>query len=53
MGNAVINASTNIGDQCIINTLASVGHDININDFVHISPNSTLTGALPLAHTLK
>ncbi|GGG95833.1 acetyltransferase [Staphylococcus pragensis] len=44
MGNAVINASTNIGNQCIINTLASVGHDININDFVHISPNSTLTG---------
>ncbi|PTK82406.1 acetyltransferase, partial [Staphylococcus haemolyticus] len=44
MGNAVINASTNIGNQCIINTLASVGHDINIKDFVHISPNSTLTG---------
>ena len=44
MGNVVINASTNIGDQCIINTLASVGHDITIKDFVHISPNSTLTG---------
>ena len=44
MGNVVINASTNIGDQCIINTLASVGHDITIK---------TLFTSHPILHLLE
>lgn len=30
--------------HCIINTGASVDHDCNIADFVHISPHATLCG---------
>lgn len=40
----IIQPSTNIGSQCIINTKASVDHDCLIEDFVHLSPSATLCG---------
>ncbi|MDG0837076.1 acetyltransferase [Staphylococcus equorum] len=46
MANTVINADTSIGKHSIINTGAIVEHDNNISDFVHVSPNSTLTGGV-------
>lgn len=44
MPNVCINASTNIGEHCIINTAATVDHDCEIQDFVHISPNVAIAG---------
>lgn len=46
MANTVINASTQIGQHCIINTGAIIEHDNIIEDFVHISPNATLCGVV-------
>ncbi|MFH4905158.1 acetyltransferase [Staphylococcus cohnii] len=46
MANVVVNADTYVGNHCILNTMASIGHDVLIKDFVHISPNSTLTGGV-------
>lgn len=46
MPNSVINADSVIGEHCIINTASIVEHDNYIEDFVHISPNSTLTGGV-------
>lgn len=48
MANTVINAGTVIGDHCIINTSASVDHDCQIDNFVHIAPNSTLCGGVKI-----
>ena len=44
MANAVINSSAKIGKHCIINTGAIVEHDNILSDYVHISPNATLSG---------
>jgi len=44
MSNAVINSNSVIGKHCIINTSSVVEHDCEIDDFVHVSPNATLTG---------
>jgi acetyltransferase EpsM len=41
---SVVQAGTVIGRHCIINTSASIDHDCVIEDFVHISPNATLSG---------
>jgi sugar O-acyltransferase (sialic acid O-acetyltransferase NeuD family) len=41
---SVVQAGTVIGRHCIINTSASIDHDCIIEDFVHISPNATLSG---------
>ncbi len=41
---SVIQTNTFIGEHVIINTLAGVGHDNIIHDFVHISPNAALCG---------
>lgn len=46
MANTVINADTIIGRHSIVNTGAIVEHDNIISDFVHVSPNSTLTGGV-------
>lgn len=42
--NSVIQAGTCIGRHCIINTSASVDHDCLMEDYVHVSPNATLSG---------
>lgn len=44
MGGVTINAGSNIGKHCIINTNASIDHDCVIGDYVHISPNAALAG---------
>lgn len=44
----VINCSSVIGSNCIINTASVVEHDCLIEDFVHISPNSTLCGGVTI-----
>lgn len=44
MANVVINANSTIGSHCIINTSAIIDHDCIIEDFVHLSPNVTITG---------
>jgi UDP-perosamine 4-acetyltransferase len=49
MAGAVINASTSIGDMVIINTLASVDHDGNIGEAVHIAPHCGLAGVVTVA----
>lgn len=41
---SVVQASVVAGKHCIINTAASVDHDCILEDFVHISPNATLSG---------
>jgi len=46
MQGVVIQSSVSIGNHCIINTAASVDHDCIIEDYVHISPNATLCGAV-------
>ncbi|MCF8714883.1 acetyltransferase [Joostella atrarenae] len=48
MVNAVINASSSIGKHCIINSGSLVEHDCVVEDFVHISPNATITGGVKI-----
>lgn len=42
--NVVLNADSNIGKMCIINTGAVIEHGNSIGDFTHIAVNSTLCG---------
>lgn len=49
MANACINPNAKIGKSCIINTGAIIEHDNIIEDYVHISPNSTLCGTVKIA----
>ena len=44
MAGVTINVDTTIGKHNIINTAASIDHDCQLADFVHISPNATLCG---------
>jgi acetyltransferase EpsM len=44
MHGAILQADVQIGVHCIINTGASVDHDCVIDDYVHISPHTTLCG---------
>lgn len=46
LANTCINTSAKIGKHCIINTSAIIEHDNIIRDYVHISPNATLSGTV-------
>lgn len=48
MPEAIINTDTSIGKHCIINTGAIIEHDCIIEDYVHISPNATITGGIKI-----
>ena len=48
LANACINTSANIGEHCIINTASIVEHDNIIENYVHISPNATLSGTVEI-----
>ncbi|PXA96510.1 hypothetical protein DMC18_01255 [Caulobacter sp. D5] len=48
MAGAVINASAEIGDFCIVNTLASIDHDCVLEDGVHVAPRTALAGCVHL-----
>lgn len=40
----IVQTNSRIGRHVIINTAASIDHDCDIDDFVHIAPHSTLCG---------
>lgn len=40
----IVQSSARIGKHCILNTKSSVGHDVIINDFVHIASGATICG---------
>ncbi|GHT36668.1 acetyltransferase [Bacteroidia bacterium] len=44
MQGTIIQTCAEIGKHCIINTGASVDHECVIEDFVHLSPHTTLCG---------
>lgn len=46
MAGCVIQAGSHIGNNCIINTRASVDHDCEIGDGVHIAPGAVLSGGV-------
>lgn len=48
MANAIVNSGSKIGNHCIINTAAVVEHDCVLEDFTHVAPNATLTGAVSI-----
>ncbi len=48
MPGAIINSGAVIGKHCIINTSSVIEHDCKLEDFVHISPNSTLAGKVTI-----
>ncbi|MBS9775998.1 MAG: acetyltransferase [Fusobacterium sp.] len=48
MANVVINSYSYIGKHCILNTASIIEHDNLIEDYVHISPNSTLCGGVKI-----
>ena len=48
MAGTVINPGVKIGRGCIINTCASVDHDCEIGDFVHIAVGSHLSGTVKI-----
>ena len=48
MAHAVINPGTLVGVGSIINTSASLDHDCIIEDYVHISPNCSLSGGVKI-----
>lgn len=46
MQNVVIQRDASIGSHCIINTSASVDHECNLENYVHISPGAVLCGGV-------
>ncbi|MEW6983702.1 acetyltransferase [Colwelliaceae bacterium 6471] len=44
--NAVINPNVTIKNACIVNTAASVDHDCQLDDAVHISPGVNIAGTV-------
>ena len=44
MAGVRVNADVRIGKHCIVNTCVSIDHDCVLEDYVHISPNATLSG---------
>lgn len=44
LANAAVTAHASIGDQCILNTGASVDHECEIAAGVHVAPGAVLTG---------
>ena len=44
--NAVVQSGTTVGKHCILNTASCVDHDNVLGNFVHVSPNATLSGTV-------
>lgn len=44
MANSCVQIGSEIGRHCILNSSCNIDHDCLIEDFVHISPNATLSG---------
>lgn len=50
MANAVVNTGSEIGSHCIINTSATVDHDNQLDDYVHLSPGVHLSGTVSIGN---
>lgn len=50
MDGVVINSGTRISRYTIINTKASIDHDCEIGDFVHVAPNVTVCGDVKIGN---
>lgn len=50
MAGTVLQAGIRIGENCIINTRASIDHDCRIGDHVHIAPGAVLSGSVTVEH---
>ena len=48
MAGAVVQPATVIGNHVIVNTCASVDHDCQIGDFVHIAPGARICGGVTI-----
>lgn len=48
MAGAVVNAESQIGDLCIVNTGATVDHDCCLGRAVHIAPQTALAGTVTI-----
>ena len=48
MPGSIVNSFTNIGNQCIINTNASVDHECKIGNGVHIMGGAVITGRVKI-----
>ena len=46
MQGAIVQSCAKIGKHCIVNTAASVDHDCEIRDFVHVAPHATVLGGV-------
>lgn len=46
MAGAVINPYVQLGKGCIVNTRASVDHDCNVGDYVHVAVGAHLCGTV-------
>jgi sugar O-acyltransferase (sialic acid O-acetyltransferase NeuD family) len=44
MHGAIVNAGAKVGNNCIINTLALLEHDVTVEDYCHISTGAILNG---------
>ena len=44
MAGVILNPYVEVGRHCIINTGASLDHDVKVEDFVHIAPHCTVCG---------
>ncbi len=48
MQNSTIQINSQLGKHVIVNTGSCIDHDCFIDDFVHISPNATITGGVKI-----
>lgn len=46
MPGAVINAEAEIGNGCIVNTNASVDHEVKVGEYSHIAPGCAISGCV-------
>ena len=46
MQGAVVQSGAHLGKHCIVNTCASVDHDCEVGDFVHIAPHAAVLGGV-------
>ena len=46
MQGAIVQSCAKIGKHCIVNTGASLDHDCEIADFVHVAPHATVLGGV-------
>lgn len=44
MANAIVSCDITIGDFCVIDRAANVGHDCKLGSYVHLAPMSVLSG---------